>query len=291
MDANRICSVCQKPGVNFLKGNDVQKLKECLNFNNISIDENFTQICDLCVDDMNRIYCQFLNSSLDSNIFMSIHENTDFEEKIDELALNESAFLEYDENLNQSSESAKLEIPKNREFPEEPEASDENSSSESENFENSNSSMSDLEVFYDDTTYKCEICGESFADLDTHYVQKHSSESKKSQNCSKCDSKFDKKSDLRKHMRKIHPRVAIVKPMKRKFDKISPKKKKRKCPECGKSFWRFELNRHMDDMHPGIFLFSCDKCSFKSNYGQTMAAHKRRDQCIEYSLEEMFGSD
>lgn len=144
----------------------------------------------------------------------------------------------------------------------------------------------------------------------------------RSHDCPECDETFSNIFELRKHMDNNHPNffffackycifktnhhqtlAAHIRKLHRSTthstsdddeswsEPSKPESKHRNnrtCTECNKAFTRFDLNRHMDVEHPDVFLFSCDNCDFKTNYGQTMAAHKRRQQCVEYSLQKMF---
>lgn len=132
-----------------------------------------------------------------------------------------------------------------------------------------------------------EIYNNIVSDLEKQYAREHPGAIR--HHCRICNAYFTNVKEKREHMGSHHPTIKFWCCKYCDFKTNHPKslaahdrkahngqiqaEAYRTCPGCQKHFIGFNLNRHVDKEHPNIFLFVCDECDFKTNYGQPMAVH------------------
>uniref|UniRef100_A0A336MZM2 CSON007053 protein n=1 Tax=Culicoides sonorensis TaxID=179676 RepID=A0A336MZM2_CULSO len=283
---HNVCSLCWQKGVNYVDGVQLLAMKKFFDYCNFLINYNTYQVCDLCIEKINNSFVQYVNlKGLESSV-----------------PGNQKMFVEF---LPQKPVNKLIDNPGKFTG-----SSSSSTSSEEENKEE-----------------KCDVCNKMTYDLDDHMQHEHPKtykiemDTQISNKCPICEENFEEVFELSKHVFVEHPKFYLFKcklcdfkarkqqsltaHMKHhgaiqkesdskekdrgKFTEATPSPLKgNKCPECGEIFKGYNLNRHMNECHPGIYLFSCDSCGFKTNFGQTMAAHKRNNHSVEMKIQKMF---
>ena len=123
-------------------------------------------------------------------------------------------------------------------------------------------------------TFKCEFCNKEFlqqCELKIHLYIHGGNISIKDEKCNICNNTFKGPTSLKIHKETAH------------YDVL-------KCETCGIFFYGYSsLKRHMLAIHEKRKPFECNKCSFKSSYKESLAAHfsnKHKEEGVPEHLQK-----
>ena len=143
--------------------------------------------------------------------------------------------------------------------------------------------------------FNCEYCPKMFQRKSTlkSHQQSHVTEIMGKIKCSQCESKLSNKNSLAVHYRNKHSAFPAVFPCEicwvprsskqqlvDHMNSIHTKSVEYPCQVCQKVFYtKLNLKKHSVGMHGqvmnglGSYNYSCDKCSFKTNWSQSLSNH------------------